>query len=79
MAAEITNITDSNQPVEVWLDHILADLHAALAALERQGRDISAIKAELDAFAPVLAPFRANGVTYATLRAARKRAGSNGG
>jgi hypothetical protein len=69
MAAEIGEITDSNQ---LLLEHILTDLHEALKKL----RDIGLVQARHDAllaeFRPLLDQWRSPAASYMTRRAQRK-------
>jgi hypothetical protein len=59
MAAEITEITDSNQPdIASYLLHILTDLHDVADKLESQGRKVDAVHAALEEFRPLLNQFR---------------------
>jgi hypothetical protein len=57
MAAEITEITDSNQDTAVMLDHILTDLHSALEMLRDQGKLLANHDALLTQYRPLLERF----------------------
>jgi hypothetical protein len=71
MAAEIIEIPDSEYThLLSYLDGLHEELHTAIRLLQAQGRDLSALKAELDSFAPVLAQFK-GGVSYMALRRAK--------
>lgn len=59
MAAEISEITDSNQPdILGQLDHILTDLHDACRMLRDQGLLLARHDALLEEYRPLLERFR---------------------
>jgi hypothetical protein len=58
MAAEIHEITESNQDVPAWAEHILTDLHAALVLLTAQGKLVSKHDDMLEEFRPLLNQFK---------------------
>lgn len=59
MAAEISEITDSNQPdILGQLDHILTDLHDAGRMLRDQGLLLARHDALLEEYRPLLERFR---------------------
>ena len=82
MAADITDITDGNQPdIASQLHHILTDLHEILpllhqmADLERVNRDaLVRLETELDSWRPLLAQFRSPAAAMFAGRKARKAA-----
>jgi len=54
MAADISEITESNQNADVMLSHILTDLHTALAMLAGQGKLLDRHDAMLTEYRPLL-------------------------
>ena len=75
MAAEITEITDSNHDALVcYLDHILTDLHSALRQLEDQGKIQAGHDRLLKEFAPLLNQFRTPAAAMLAGRRARRQA-----
>jgi|HubBroStandDraft_1064217.scaffolds.fasta_scaffold1031187_1 hypothetical protein len=79
MAAEISEITDSNQPdILGVLEHVLTDLHDVARELHRQGRLTDEHHALLTEFRPLLDQFRTPAATMLASRRARKKAAANG-
>ena len=80
MAADIPEITDSNQEwvpsdraIAVLLDHIMTDLHDALKMLRDQGLLIEKHDRLLEEFRPLLDQFRSPAATYLNARRARRK------
>jgi hypothetical protein len=71
MAAEIHEITESNQTL---LEHILTDLHAAMAMLAAQGKLLDKHDALLEEFRPLIDQYRHPAATYLTSRFRRTNA-----
>ena len=72
MTAENLQITDCHQAdILSNLEALHQDMRQIYGMLASQGRDVAALKAELDSFAPVLDQFR-QGVTLAGMRRAGK-------
>jgi hypothetical protein len=72
MAAEIHEITESNQDVPAWAEHILTDLHAALELLTAQGKLLSKHDDMLEEFRPMLDQFRTPGASMLVNRKLRR-------
>jgi hypothetical protein len=76
MAAEYSEITDSNQPdIRSILDHVLTDLHDIARELHRQGRLTDEHHALLTEFRPLLDQFRTPAATFIAARRARRTNG----
>jgi hypothetical protein len=76
MAAETTEITESNQDMLTgYQQHVLADLHQALQLLRDQGQLIEKHDRLLEEFRPLLETFRH---PAASLLAARRARRTNG-
>jgi hypothetical protein len=65
MAAEITEITESNQAL---LEHILTDLHTAMATLTAMGRLLDKHDALLEEFRPLIDQYRSPAASYLNSR-----------
>jgi hypothetical protein len=76
MAAEIHEITESNQDVAAMLEHILTDLHAALQMLTAQGKLVSKHDDMLEEFRPLLNQFRTPAASMLAGRRMRRNNGS---
>jgi len=78
MAAEISEITDSNhEDLRGYLDHILTDLHAVLKELDRQGSLTDKHDRLLEEFRPLLNQFRSPAAAGLALRRARRISNGN--
>jgi hypothetical protein len=75
MAAEISEITDSNRVV---LELILTDLRSALEKLTAMGLVQARHDALLEEFRPLLDQWRSPAASYLTRRAQRKNGNGNG-
>jgi len=74
MAAEYSEITESNQPdIQTQLDHLLLDLHEALKMLRDQGRLVEKHDRLLEEFRPLLDQFRSPAASYLNARRARRK------
>jgi hypothetical protein len=77
MAADISEITDSNHPVSepdlpALAEHILCDLHEVLQILTAQGKIQARHDAMLQEFRPLLDQFRTPAASFMAGRRARK-------
>jgi hypothetical protein len=73
MAADISEITESNQPgTEEMLAHILTDLHDALKMLTEQGRLLAKHDAMLERFRPLIDQYSSPVAAYTAARRARR-------
>jgi hypothetical protein len=73
MAAETIEVTESDEKLSAWQEHVLTDLHEALRLLTAQGRLTAKHDAMLEDFRPLLEQFRSRpAAAMLTARRARR-------